>query len=128
MKILMSIKPKYIEKIFAGEKRFEFRRVVPPIFNEDESEITIVMYSSAPVSKVVGEFRVDYCVEGLRDSIWWIAKNGAGITHEEFQKYFNGKPIANAIGIADVVKYETPKSLQSYGLKRPPQNYCYLER
>lgn len=28
MKVLLSIKPEFVEKIFAGEKKFEYRRTI----------------------------------------------------------------------------------------------------
>lgn len=46
MSVLLSIKPKYIEKIKKGVKLYEFRRV---IFKQDISEIYV--YATAPIKK-----------------------------------------------------------------------------
>lgn len=46
MKVLMSIKPKFVEKIFAGSKTFELRK---KLFKRTVD--TIVIYSSFPKKK-----------------------------------------------------------------------------
>lgn len=57
MKILISIKPQFVDKIRRGEKKFEFRRVLPKHQEVD----TIIVYASKPVGKVVGEMIIgDY--------------------------------------------------------------------
>ena len=54
MKVLLSINPPYVDKIFNGEKKFEYRRAI----FKDNSVDTIVIYSTSPIKKVVGEFKV----------------------------------------------------------------------
>jgi predicted transcriptional regulator len=58
MKVLLSIKPEFAEKIFDGSKRFEFRRNV--FKNRDVR--TVVVYASSPISKVVGEFDIEMVI------------------------------------------------------------------
>ena len=55
MKVLLSIKPEYAEKIFNGEKRFEYRRV---IFKR-KGITTVVVYVTAPISRIMGEFQIN---------------------------------------------------------------------
>ena len=52
-KILLSIKPEFADKIMSGKKKFEYRTHVPsrPIN-------TIVIYSTFPVGKIIGEVEV----------------------------------------------------------------------
>ena len=52
MKVILSIKPEFANKIFNGTKKFEFRRT---LFKKKEVK-KIVVYASAPISKVIGEF------------------------------------------------------------------------
>ena len=54
MKILLSIKPEFVEKIISGEKKFEFRKSLP----KRDGITTVVVYSTMPVGKVIGEFKV----------------------------------------------------------------------
>ena len=123
MKILMSIKPQFVEKIRRGEKKFEFRRVLPRCQEVD----TIIVYASKPVGKVVGEITVaDYLTYPV-DEVWERTKDEAGITREEFYNYFQGKTNAHAIAIESYRDYEQPIPLDVLlPGKVPPQSYCYL--
>ena len=51
--ILMSIKPEYVDKIFSGEKKYEYRKRLCK-----EKIDTIIVYSSSPIQKVVGELKI----------------------------------------------------------------------
>ena len=51
--ILMSIKPEYVNKIFSGEKKYEYRKRLCK-----EKIDTIIVYSSSPIQKVVGELKI----------------------------------------------------------------------
>ena len=49
-RVLLSINPEYVEKIFSGEKEFEFRK------NRCKSDVNkMVIYCTSPVMKVIGE-------------------------------------------------------------------------
>ena len=54
MKVLLSIKPEYAEKIFSGEKRYEFRKAV----FKNQLIQTVVVYATMPVGKIIGEFNI----------------------------------------------------------------------
>lgn len=47
MKILLSIKPEFADKIFEGTKQFEFRK---SIF-KDKTVRKVVVYASSPIQK-----------------------------------------------------------------------------
>lgn len=53
MNVLLSIKPKYVDEILSGAKRYEFRRV---IFRK--SVETIYIYCNSSVKRIVGSFTV----------------------------------------------------------------------
>lgn len=56
MKVLLSIKPSYVDKIRTGRKKFEFRKII--FKNVPDS---IIVYETMPVGKVVGEiFLIEY--------------------------------------------------------------------
>ena len=52
-KILLSIKPEYVERIFNNTKKYEYRRILAK--NNVDS---IVIYCSYPVKKIVGKLKV----------------------------------------------------------------------
>ena len=120
----MSIKPRFVEKIRRGEKKFEFRRVLPRCQEVD----TIIVYASKPVGMVVGEITVaDYHTYPVAE-MWEWAKDKSGLTREEFFRYFHGKENAHAIAIGSYKDYEQPIPLDVLlPGKTPPQSYCYLD-
>jgi predicted transcriptional regulator len=74
MKVLLSIKPEYANKIFDGSKKFEFRRT---IFKESSVK-TIVVYASSPVKRIIGEFEIENILLEDLDILWKKTKKFAG--------------------------------------------------
>ena len=120
MKAILSIKPQFVEEIVAGKKRYEFRKAV---FKQKVEKVYI--YSSAPVSKVVGEFQPVDILSGEPTDIWKKTKRFSGITEKFYKEYFRGKATAYAIVIQNFVKYDKaidlPKEIHA------PQSYCYVD-
>lgn len=124
MKVLLSIKPQFVEKIFSGEKTFEYRRSIFKNQNVD----TIVIYSTQPVGKIVGEVTIDKIITEQINVLWEKTKQNSGISHEFFKDYFQNKDYGYAIKIKDVIEYTEPYSLSDYSIGlRAPQSFCYLE-
>lgn len=124
MNVLISIKPKYVKEIISGEKKYEYRK---KIFKKDVDNIYI--YSSAPEKKIIGYFEYNGFEKGIPHEIWESTKRSAGITEDEFKKYFNNKLIAYAIEIQNLVIYEKPKDPYFiYGDFRAPQSFMYIPK
>ena len=124
MKVLLSIKPEFAEKILSGEKTFEFRRAV----FKDPKVSAVVIYASSPVQKVVGEFSIDDVYEMPPAELWEKTSQGSGIDRKYFDAYFEGKRKGYAIKVGRVFCYDSPINLGSLGIKTPPQSFCYLDR
>jgi predicted transcriptional regulator len=122
MKVLLSIKPEFVEKIFSGEKRYEFRRA---IFKKPQVSI-VVVYASTPIQKVVGEFTISEILYDNVNSLWLRTRRQSGITKDLFLKYFENKNHGFAIGISRVRRYRSPLSLRKDFRMLPPQSYAYL--
>lgn len=120
-KILMSIKPKYSEKIFSGKKKFEFRRKVSKLHVDK-----IIVYSSSPDKKVIGEVEVIKVVSKPINELWKLTKKYAGISHNDFEDYFNGCDMAYAYELGEVMLYKKPKSLLDFNIRYSPQSYVYI--
>lgn len=123
MKVLLSIKPEYAEKILQGEKRFEFRKSL--FKNKDIT--TVIIYATMPVGKVVGEFDLDGVLSDSPQKIWLETSNYSGITRQFFDEYFDGRELAHAIIVGKVRRYERPLNLNNIvpsGLA--PQSYRYV--
>lgn len=120
--ILLSINPKYVGRIMCGEKKYEFRK------NICKRKVDkIIIYSTSPVMKVVGEAQVEDILVDNPQKIWDITKNDSGVEREFFDKYYNGREQAIAYKLNNVVEYEEPKVLKDYGINVAPQSFCYLE-
>jgi predicted transcriptional regulator len=122
MKVLLSIKPEFAFKIFDGEKKFEFRKV---IFKNPDIR-TVVVYASSPVQQVIGEFEIDDILSSSPDEIWELTKNYSGISEMYFHEYFENRLVAHAIKIKNIKRYKKPMSLKEDFNVRPPQSYLYL--
>lgn len=123
MKVVLSIKPEFAYKIFDGTKKFEFRK---SIFKNSNIE-TVVVYASAPVKKVIGEFQIERILNYDLDTLWELTKEYSGISEDYFYEYFDKRETGFAIQIKSKVKFKQPKSLQDdYKIITPPQSFTYL--
>ncbi|MDO8961073.1 MAG: ASCH domain-containing protein [Methylophilus sp.] len=124
--LLLSIRPKYAEQIFNGEKTVELRRVKPNISSGD----TVFVYVSSPTKALLGAFEVDKVVESSPESLWTKVFNIAGVTEEEFIDYYDGTEKAYGIFIKKSWHLESPLALSNLKKKwenfHPPQSYRYI--
>ena len=120
--MLISIKPEYVENIFNGSKKYEYRKIR---CKQDIDKI--IIYSTYPIMKVVGEAKVEKILEDSPDRIWEKTKKYSGIDLNFYQKYFKGRSKAIAYKLTNIKKYDSPKELSSYGIKAAPQSFVYIQ-
>jgi predicted transcriptional regulator len=120
-KILLSIKPEYVERIFNNTKRYEYRRILA----KNDVDL-IIIYSSHPVKKIVGEFKVKTIIIKPPAALWKMTSHSAGISKNKFYEYFSGKSMAYAYEIKSVKKYKKHKNLNDFGIFSPPQSFVYV--
>lgn len=120
---LISIHPKHIENILSGKKVFEYRKVSPKL------EVSrLVLYSTAPVMKIVAVVEVLGCIKGPPTQVWNQTNAGSGISRQFFRDYFFGQKTATAFRLGKVYRMEAPMALCLLnGKKNPPQSFCYLQ-
>lgn len=123
MRVLLSIKPEYADKIFEGTKKFEFRKI---LFKNPEVK-TVVVYASSPVQKVIGEFEIENIISLAPELLWEETRRFSGISADFFFEYFADKAVAHAIKIKSTKKYKEPKSIQDDYNSFPPQSFIYLK-
>lgn len=119
--ILLSIKPEYVERIFSGIKKYEFRKHLP-----QEKVDKIVVYSTDPVQRVVGEVEVIGTLSMRPSPLWETTKTAAGISRAKYREYFKGYATAYAFQLGQVQVYDTPKTLDEMGIKSAPQSFVYI--
>ncbi|MBE6453932.1 MAG: hypothetical protein E7017_03500 [Alphaproteobacteria bacterium] len=123
-KILLSIKPKFVEAIFKKEKIFEYRKVIFKQSNID----TVIIYASKPIKKIVGEFKIGKILCDTPNQIWQQTFNFGGVTKDFYDRYFQNKNKAYAIEITDLKIYDEaldPRSLNQKFVA--PQSFYYIE-
>ena len=120
--ILISIKPQYVERIFNGSKKYEYRRRLPKD-NIDK----IVIYCTTPVKAVIGEVSVIKTISDTPGKLWGQTKDFAGISKEKYFEYFRYKEKANCYVLGNYVKYEHPRKLEDFGINVAPQSWVYLK-
>lgn len=121
VRALLPIKPRYVAAIFSGEKKYEFRRV---IFSRPVD--IVVVYATAPVRQVVGEFDVLAIICAPPQSLWERTRHCAGVDEDAFFGYFRGRQTGYAIQIGQVRQYAEPFCpIKRFGVK-PPQSFLYL--
>jgi predicted transcriptional regulator len=124
MKILLSIKPEYANKILSGEKKYEFRRKI----HKNQSVKTIIIYATKPIGKVIGEFSIKEIHSGHPILLWEQTKKFAGIEYPLFNRYFEGCSVGYAIEVKKIIKYANPMDLSDFiesGIA--PQSYTYIK-
>lgn len=121
--LLLSINPEYVENILNETKRFEFRKS-----RCKYSVDSVIIYSTAPVKKIVGEAHIVRIIESSPEEVWNETKDAAGITKGFFDEYYRGREKAVAYELGDVIKYAEPMALSDFGLRWPPQSYSYVDR
>lgn len=124
MRVLFSIHPVYAAMIVSGEKRYELRRKAPA-----RQEAThFAVYSTAPVGGVVAEGRIGSVLSLSPEELWGVVSTSCGLDKNDYDKYFQGCSVANAIELCDISAFERAVPLSAYApkLKRPPQSFSYL--
>lgn len=120
-KMLLSIKPEYVNKIVAGKKKYEFRK-----FHCREDVDTIVIYATAPAKQVIGEVSIVDIIEDAVDEVWKQTQTEGGITKKAFREYYKNRRVAIAYRLGEVMQYDEPMSLSEVGLSYVPQSFAYI--
>ena len=121
-RILLSIKPKYVNKILDGTKKYEFRKIIATKHIDN-----IVIYCTYPQMGIVGEVEVKNLICLPVDELWKRTADFAGISKLEFIDYYSGKKNGVAYELGKVINYSRPIKLENYGVKYAPQSFIYLD-
>lgn len=124
MKILLSIKPEFVDQIFNGQKKYEYRK---SIFSKKNVR-TVVIYSTMPVGKIVGEFNISSIIEESPEKLWNETELLSGISKSFFDEYFKDRAKGYALKIGKLKKYKEPiDPFQMFEKFVAPQSFRYIE-
>lgn len=120
---LLSIHPRYAEAILDGLKQVEFRKSA---LAADVRRALV--YSTAPVQRVVGVFRIERIDRAAPEELWSRYSQVGCITSEDFHAYYAAWRQGAAIVIGEAWRLASPLSLSALapGLQAP-QSYRYLQ-
>ena len=152
--VMLSIRPKWVEKIANGEKTIEVRKTRPKLAPPFKAYIYCTMpkyphedfiltdYPKPQFyggGKVIGEFTCDQFWIGTPHNTNPLFCMAACMDGFDTEKYAKGKKLYGW-HISDLRIYDTPKELSEftglrdtkfgaapYEIKRPPQSWCYVE-
>ena len=146
--VLISIRPKWCEKIASGKKTIEVRKSAPKevpfkcyIYMTQGTYKDLGLYSEGIYQnrmKVIGEFICDRVIEWkyLPDDVFpsWLrmyyiyADDGEKtcLSYREIEEYGKGKTLYGW-HISDLKIYDKPLLLSELGVTRPPQSWQYVE-
>ncbi len=99
--LVLSIQPKYIDKILSGKKTVELRRS----FSTKWIGSKAVLYSTAPSREIKGYVTIKNIVKDTPDAIWNKYEKRIGADKENFEKYVENKDKIYAIEMDEIKKY-----------------------
>lgn len=126
--ILLSIQPRFAEKIFERTKTVELRRVCPKV---SKGDIALV-YVSSPVKALYGAFTIERVITMAPDKLWHEVKHIAGVSRAEFDSYYEGAEtgVGIFIDLDSLKELNAPMELdwlrRDWPRFQPPQSYRYL--
>ena len=124
--ILISLASRYAEKIFAGEKRVEFRRRTMRV----APGATVWIYVKLPVGSIIGRARIEAVHASSPAALWRRFGLVSGLSKEEFFRYFKGVEQGFALVLDGARRLRRSLSLKSlraavHGFN-PPQFFTKL--
>ena len=130
MNVILAIHPKWAEKIFSGEKTIEFRKSFPQIYYP---RMKIFLYETVAVHRVTGYF-LWAGTKRFQDVDWTkaderqrkILEEGC-IAAEDLNAYQEPRKHLCAWGVERPKKFDTPKTLQNFGIDTAPQSWVYTK-
>ncbi|MGO9011215.1 MAG: hypothetical protein ACLQPN_14025 [Bryobacteraceae bacterium] len=124
-RILISVRPKHLDRIIAGTKVVEIRRR----FSGRWLGCRAVLYGSHPVKSLLGEATIYSIAQGSPEEIWSRYRAQICADSDEFEKYTNACREVSAIELRDVAPYIVPMPLEDLSRYmqanlRPPMSFC----
>ena len=124
MNVLLSIRPRYVEAILSGKKKYEFRKSKPKFERKGQKAY---IYTTAPVCKIVAAFTIRSILESHPRALWRKFGKLSGLEASAFIDYFGFREKGFAIEIASVKRFKPPiepkEFLEDFV---PPQSFRYM--
>ena len=122
-KILLSIKPRFVDEIRRGNKLYEYRKILP----KKNCIRKLLIYESCPVKRVVAECDIESFIWMNTEKLWEKTASLSGIDKCFYDQYFDNRPLAGAIKMRNIRFFDKVKTIDEYNIKVAPQSFCYIE-
>ena len=127
--VLISIMSYYARQIFAGEKKFEFRK---SSIREEDIGKSIYVYSAKEDKAIVGKMVVKKVHKGSLEEILKISGYDKRKDRGEIERYFANSKDCYALELEDIKSFAkklTLKEMRSYDPKvNLPQYWAYVKQ
>lgn len=124
--VILSIKPKWADLIYSGQKKIEWRKSRPAIYRLPLSlryPFTVYLYETAPIKRITGYFICNAITRIYTDQAILFNNEMQGcISSEDLIKYIGDKHQLYAWEITNPVIFNRPFQLYN----RPPQSWQYF--
>ena len=125
---IISIKPEYINKIFAGKKTIEIRKKSVRMAPGTQ----LWLYATRPYARIAGVCKIKTIIRSHPDEIWTNYSGETGISYETFVKYVNGAKNITAITLDTIIAIDQSITLEKIRnqiqIFHPPQFFSYIEQ
>jgi predicted transcriptional regulator len=126
--LMMSIQPKYMDRILNGDKVIELRKK----FNHKWIQRRITLYSTSPNKAILGHAIVQNVISNTPEKIWEQYGAELGCSQIEYKQYTENADKIFAIKLVNVTPYKSPIFLTQLSKFLnadliPPQSYLALK-
>ena len=125
--LFLSVRPTFAERILRGTKTVELRRVRPDVTKGQ----WVLLYASSPVRALIGFAIVESVSVAPPNEMWIEAERFAGVSNDEFVRYFAGAATAVAIRLRKVRRLELAIPLSEIRRRwpwlHPPQSFRFVQ-
>ena len=123
---LLSILPRWAEAILNGEKKWEYRRVLPKV----PVGAKIILYASEKVQAIVGEFVVEKILKEDVERLTIHTFQETPHNVDDIKSYFSNLKTGSAFRVCKIIRYDKPITLKEIRTAvpdfSPPQSFLYL--
>lgn len=121
--IMISVSPKHADILLDDSSKNVFFYKVTPVNKVKR----VLIYATAPVKAVVGEFDLSEIKISALSTAWKNFSSKSIFTKKEFDEYYQDKNEAHAMIAGKSFRYSKPKNLSDYNMSKGPSGFQYLK-
>jgi predicted transcriptional regulator len=119
--IVLSLHPKFAQMIYQGTKTVELRKILPT-----RRVTRVLIYETAPVSKVTGVLEISWARRMPVREIWRRFSTRIRVSWSDFRLYLGRRKVAVVIGIGSRRRFKKAFGLRDIArMSSPPQSFRY---